>query len=143
MYHRKIADLVPCDVPEDAEALYEATIFSTDNNALEIRELDRSGKTTIPQVKAARDAFLEQPLFADRGLWDHYMFDGDPETSFYVSRRRHKADLLNGGSLRLDFGKAVTMDELIIEAGSEHALQPWKTEEAVPQVSCKSPLLSM
>jgi hypothetical protein len=131
LYHRKIADLVPCDVPEDAEALYEATIFSTDNNALEIRELDRSGKTTIPQVKAARDAFLEQPLFADRGLWDHYMFDGDPETSFYVSRRRHKADLLNGGSLRLDFGKAVTMDELIIEVGSEHALQPWKTEEAV------------
>ncbi len=54
-----------------------------------------------------------------------------PETSFYVSRRRHKADLLNGGSLRFDFGSAVSMDELIIEVGSEHAMQPWKTEEAV------------
>ncbi len=130
-YHRKIADLTPCDVPEDAEALYEATIFSTDNNALEIRELVRSGESSIPQVMAARDAFLNQPLFAGRGLWDHYMFDGDPETSFYVSRRRHRAELLNGGSLRLDFGKPTAMDELIIEVGSEHGMQPWKTEEAV------------
>lgn len=130
-YHRKLADLTPCEVPKDAEALYEATIFSTDNNALEIRELDRSGETNIPQVKAARDALLEQQLFPARGLWDRYMFDGDPETSFYVSRRRHKAPLLNGGSLRLDFGKALAMDELFLEVGSEHSLQPWKTEEAV------------
>ena len=130
-YHRKIADLDPCDVPDDAEALYEATIFSTDNNALEIRELDRSGESSIPEVRAAREAFLNQPLFAARGLWDHYMFDGDPNTSFYVSRRRHKADVLNGGSLRLDFGQAIAMDQLIIEVGSEHAMQPWKTEEAV------------
>lgn len=130
-YHRKIADLTPCDVPEDAEALYEATIFAADNNALEIRSLVRSGETKIPEVKAAREAFLNQALFAERGLWDHYMFDDDYNTSFYVSRRRHKADLLNGGSLRLDFGRPVAMDELAIEVGSEHALQPWKTEEAV------------
>jgi len=130
-YHRKIADLVPCEVPDDAEALYESTIFSTDNNALEIRELERSGETNIPEVKAARTAFLNQPLLKDRGLWDKYMFDGDSETSFYVSRRRHKADRINGGSLRLDFGESVSMDELIVEVGSEHALQPWKSEEAV------------
>ncbi len=129
-FHRKLADLTPCTVPEDAEALYEATVFSTDNNALEVRALKRSGETAIPQVKAARDAFLNQPLFADRGLWDHYMFDGDPETAFYVSRRRHQAPLYNGGSLRLDFGKRIAMDELRIEVGSEYALQPWKTEEA-------------
>jgi len=130
-FHRKLADLSPCDVPEDAEALYEATIFSTDNNALEVREMKRSGETAISEVKAARDAFLNQPLFTDRGLWDYYMFDGDPETSFYVSRRRQKTDLINGGSLRVDFGKSVTMDELRVEVGSEFALQPWKTEEAV------------
>jgi hypothetical protein len=130
-YHRKIADLTPCEVPGDAEALYEASIFSADNNALEIRELDRSGPTDIPEVQAARDAFLDQPLFAERGVWDRYMFDGDPETSFYVCRRRRKVPLLNGGSLRLDFGQAVAMDELVIDVGSEHALQPWKTGEAV------------
>jgi hypothetical protein len=130
-YHRKIADLTPCEVPGDAEALYEASVFSADNNALEIRELDRSGPTDIPAVQAARDAFLDQPLFAERGVWDRYMFDGDPETSFYVSKRRRKVPLLNGGSLRLDFGQAVAMDELIIDVGSEHALQPWKTGEAV------------
>jgi hypothetical protein len=130
-YHRKIADLTPCNVPADAEALYEATIFSVDNNALEIRSLKRSGETAIPEVKAARDAFLNQPLFADRGLWDHYMFDGKSETSFYVTRRQRNTPLINGGSLRLDFGKAIAMDELVIEVGSEHALQPWKSGEAV------------
>ncbi len=129
-YHRKIADLLPCEVPDDAEALYEATIFSTDNNALEIRELDRSGETNIPEVKEAREAFLNQPLLRERGIWDHYMFDDDYNTSFYVSRRRHKADLLNGGSFRLDFGEVLSMNELVIEVGSEHAMQPWKTEEA-------------
>ncbi len=131
LYHRKIADLSSCAVPVDAEALYEASIFSADNNALEIRELNRSGETKIPEVKAARDAFLNQPLFADRGIWDRYMFDGDSETSFYVSRRQCNAPLINGGSLRLDFGEAISIDELIIEVGSEHALQPWKSEEAV------------
>lgn len=129
-YHRKLTDLVACEVPADAEALCEATIFSTDNNALEIRSLERSGDSEIPQVKAAREAFLGQPLFTDRGLWDDYMFDGDSETSFYVSRRHRMAPLLNGGSLRLDFGKPISMDELIIEVGSEHALQPWKSGEA-------------
>jgi len=39
--------------------------------------------------------------------------------------------LLNGGSLRLDFGKAIALDELLIELGSEHAMQPWKSGEAV------------
>jgi hypothetical protein len=130
-WHRKIADLTSCKVPDDAEALYEATIFSTDNNAFEIRELARSGETKTPQVKAARDALLEQPLFAARGIWARFMFDGNPETSFYVSRRQSKSPLVNGGSLRLDFGEAVAMDKLIIEVGSEHALQPWKSEEAV------------
>lgn len=130
-WHRKIADLIPCNVPEDAEALYEATVFSADNNALEIRSLTRSGETKIPEVKAAREAFLNQPLFAERGLWDRYMFDGDPTTSFFVCRRFNSTDLINGGSLRIDFGKPVSLDELNIEVGSEHALQPWKTNEAI------------
>ncbi len=128
-YHRKIADLKVCALPEDAEALYEATIFSTDNNALEIRSLDRSGPSSIEEVNAAREAFLHQPLFAARGLWDHYMFDGDMSTSFYVARRRTD-HLINRGSLRLDLGKEISLDELVIETGDEHGLQPWKMGEA-------------
>lgn len=130
--HRKLGELTECAVPEDAEALYEATVFSADNNALEIRSLNRSGETKIPEVKAAREAFLNQPLFAERGVWDKYLFDGDLTTSFYVRRSRsNSSDLVNGGSLRIDFGKPLAIDELIIEVGSEYALQPWKTNEAV------------
>jgi hypothetical protein len=130
-YHRKLADLDPVSIPADAEALYEATVFAADNNALEVRSLLRSGETNISEVKAARDSFLKQELFIDRGLWDRYMFDGDLNTAFYISRRWRAFGAINRGSLRLDFGVPTSMDELVINVGSEHALQSWKTEEAV------------
>ena len=128
-YPKRIGELIPCAVPQDAEALYEATVFAADNNALEIRSLLRSGPSSIPKVNVAREAFLNQPLFADRGLWDRYLFDDDLHTAFYVSRRS-RDHLINGGSLRLDLGEPVTLDELVMEVGSEHSLQPWKSEEA-------------
>jgi hypothetical protein len=81
-YHRKLADLDPVSIPADSEALYEATMFAADNNALEVRSLLRSGETNISEV-------------------------------------------------RLDFGVLTSMDELVINVGSEQALQPWKAEEAV------------
>lgn len=33
-------------------------VFAADNNALEVRSLQRSGEISIPEVKAARDAFF-------------------------------------------------------------------------------------
>ena len=65
--HRKLGGLSEIPVPDDAEALYEATVFAADNNALEVRSLKRSGETSIPEVKAARDAFFDQKAFVDRG----------------------------------------------------------------------------
>ncbi len=131
-WHRKLGDLIAKPVPEDAEALYEASCFAADNNALEVRSLQRSGPTSIPQVQASRDAFFEQELFVDRGLWDRYMFDGDENTSFYVSRRRGSGDLLkNGGSFRLDLGEELSLDELVIRVKDEQALQPFKSWEAM------------
>ncbi len=89
-------------------------------------------RAEIPQVKAARDAFFNQKLFVDRGLWDQYMFDGDENTSFYVSRRRGSSEfLINGGSLRLDLGEPVSLDKLVIQVKDEQALQPFKSWEAM------------
>ena len=129
-YHRKLGDLTPCDVPADAEALYEATCFAADNNALEVRALQRSGPSRIPQVQKAREAFLKQELFIERGLWDKNLFDGDDETAFYVARRVGVAPL-NGGSLRIDFGEAISLEKLIVRTGSEYALQPFKHDETI------------
>jgi len=129
-YYRNIGELIECEVPSDAEALYEATVYSADNNALEVRTLERSGPSKIPAVVAAREAFVNQPLFEARGLWDKFMFDGDMNTSFYVDRRTSWPALINKGSLRIDFGKAIHIDELIIETEDEHGLQPWKFGEA-------------
>jgi len=131
-YHRKLGNPEPVPVPADAEALYEATCFAADNNALEIRSLERSGPTAIPEVSRAREAFLNQSLFIDRGLWDRYLFDGDPETAFYPGRRWGRTDIrINGGALRIDLGRPTTLDSLRILIGDEQSLQPFKSWEAL------------
>ncbi|KKL24466.1 hypothetical protein LCGC14_2415030, partial [marine sediment metagenome] len=129
-YYRDLGELPEVEVPLDAEALYEATVFSADNNALEARSLARSGLSKIPAVITAREAFVNQPLFEARGVWDKFMFDGDNNTSFYVNRRTSRDARINRGSLRIDLGKAIHIDELIIETEDEHGLQPWKFGEA-------------
>jgi len=116
-WHRKLAVLSPTALPADAEALYEATCFAADNNALEVRSLARAGKTTIPAVRGARDAFFNQPVFVGRGLWDRYLFDGQAATSFYPSRRWGLDLRINAEApLRLDVGEVLHPEtvELII-----------------------------
>jgi hypothetical protein len=112
-WHRKLGDLKPVPVPADAEALYEASCFAADSNALEYRAVERSGPTKIKQVQAARDVFFAQQLLRERGCWDRFMFDGDEETYFgEASRARH----IRGGSLRLNFGEQLRADALKITA---------------------------
>jgi hypothetical protein len=118
--HRKLGDLTPCDVPADAEALYEATCFAADNDALEVRSLRRSGPTKIPQVQRARDAFFNQERFREIGIWNKNLFDGNPETFFHCSEKYQVGSMtirgiIRGGALRLDFGKPIGLDKLVIE----------------------------
>lgn len=105
-WHRKIGDLQPCDVPADAEALYEATCFAADSNALEVRCIARSGPSRIPQVQAARDAFFNQKMFIKRSIWNRSLFDGDLHTHF-VARLKERA-------LRVDFGQPIRLDRLVL-----------------------------
>jgi hypothetical protein len=141
-YHRKLGAAEPVPVPADAEALYEATCFAADNNALEARSLKRSGPTSIPQVGAAREAFFNQSLFKERGLWDRYLFDGDYETAFYPGRRWGRNDIrINGGAFRLDLGAPMNLDSLRIIVGDEQSLQPFKSWEAL-RVEVSADLLS-
>ena len=127
-YHRKLGDMAICPVPEDAEALYESTCFAADNNALEVRELKRSGETSITQVKEARNAFFEQEMFVKRELWDKYLFDGDPKTAFSVNMRWGGFEP-DKAAFRLDLGKSVELDSLVISTFDEFSLQPLKSEE--------------
>lgn len=127
-WHRKLATLKPTTLPHDAEALYEATCFAADSNALEVRALHRSGKTEIKAVKEARDAFFNQHVFKGRGLWDRYMFDGDPDTSYYACMRLGGKGI-NGGSLRLDFGEPITADQIVISVPDIYSLRTMKEQE--------------
>ena len=108
-WHRKLCSLTRSAVPNDAEALYEATCFAANNNALEIRSKSRSGPTAIAQVKKARDAFFNQKLLVERGVWDRYLFDDDLETFF-----RLRTGAIWGGALRIDLGESTNVDRIVL-----------------------------
>ncbi|MBT8038408.1 MAG: hypothetical protein KJO21_12780 [Verrucomicrobiae bacterium] len=123
--HRKLAEFTAVPVPSDAEALYEATVFASDNNALEVRSLQRSGETKIPEVQAARDAFFQQKTFVDRAVWDKNLFDGDLKTCFFPSPRIKT----NRPGFRLDLGKIQHVDELSVVVPDVFSLSPMKEAE--------------
>lgn len=127
--HRKLAGLSPANVPRHAEALYEATVFAADNNALELRSLKRSGPTRIPQVKKARDAFFQQAVFAERGISDRNLFDNDMSTGFWPSRKYRKEQRVNKGCFRLDLGKITDLDQIVLHVPGDYSLQPLLTGE--------------
>ena len=129
-WHRKLGDLTAVEVPDDAEALYEATCFAADNNALEVRELERSGPTAIAEVAGAREAFFSQPTFRRRLVWDRYLFDDDPNTGLAVSRR-YRPMRIRGGGFRLDLGQPTLIDHLHLAVGGDYELQPIKSQEGV------------
>jgi hypothetical protein len=123
--NRNLGEFMPIQVPNDADALYEATVFAADNNALEVRSLQRSGETAIPEVQAARDAFFNQKSFVERGVWDRNLFDGDLTTGFWQTKRY----ITERGCLRLDLGKIQKLDELIITVPDMYSLLPLLPEE--------------
>lgn len=127
--HRNLGKPTSCPVTDEAAALYEATVFAADNNALEVRSLYRSGETAIPEVKAARDAFFNQPAFVERGIWDKYLFDGKQETGFWPSRKYGIDQRVIGGCFRLDLGKEQYVDSLVFHIKDMYALEPFLTEE--------------
>jgi len=127
--HRKLVDLKETTIPEDAEALYEATVFSADNNALEVRSVLRSGETIIPQVKSARDAFFNQDVFVKRGIWDRNLFDGDENTGFWQSKKYDIDQSIKGGALRIDLGEITFLDELTIKVSNHLGLHPILMDE--------------
>ncbi len=134
-YHRLLAELHPVSVPADAEALYEATVYAADNNALEIRSLQRAGRSEIQQVRAARNAFRTQQLLVDRALWDTYAFDGDPDTFFDVWNFGRDIRV-RGGALRLDLDREERPTKLVLEtAGNGDFLDLAEAGTVVAEVS--------
>ncbi|MBI9061019.1 MAG: hypothetical protein JEZ14_03485 [Marinilabiliaceae bacterium] len=127
--HRKLMDLSPSQLTDDVEALYEATVYAADNNALEVRSVQRSGETNIPAVKAARDAFFNQPTFVERGIWDKNLFDGDQATGFWPSTKYKRDQRVKGGCFRLDLGEVTTLDQIIVYVPDDFSLQPLLREE--------------
>ena len=129
-WHRKLSELtLNSEIVPDAEALYWATVYAADNNALEVRSLLRSGPTSIPEVQAARDAFFHQPSFIEREIWDTALFDDDPATAFSVGLRRGDPRVGATSGFCLDLGSVQMLDKLVLTSYDLYSIQPLKAEE--------------
>lgn len=84
-------------LPDNPEKYIEACNFAVDNNALEVRELNRSGKTRFVPVQACRDSFFNDTIFSSQHS-DKYAFDGDVSTSFRVRLYYYTGLKQNNGS---------------------------------------------
>lgn len=116
-YHRKIGELNSFIIsPEEGQYIYEGACFSADNNALEVRSLQRAGPTHIREVDLARNAFLLDSTFINQGAWDKYAFDGERNTYFKAGRESVAGKEQTRGSFRLDLGKAEAVDQFVMEA---------------------------
>lgn len=111
-----LAHAEKCDVPENAEQLFECASFVMNMDSLESRELARSGETAIPEVKAARDAFFGQETYRLRGCESRFAFDGKDDTFFDgISKTFFGGFRMDGGCLRVDFGKEYDADYIMLE----------------------------
>lgn len=127
-YHRRLTELQRTEYPREGQCIYDAMTYAADNNALELRSLERSGPTAIPAVQAGRDAFFSQRSFALRDCWDRFMFDDDPSTSFSVAIRDEFFKPFST-SLCLDLGSVQQLDSLVITTRDEFELLPYYIEE--------------
>lgn len=99
------------------ERLYEAAVFASSNDSLEIRAVRSAGESSVPEVRAARDAFFSQRTYVLRGCESRFAFDGREDTFFdggskvfYGGQMRE-----SGACLRVDFGADHYADKVVIE----------------------------
>ena len=114
-YFSKLGNMQLSNLPKNTNQTIENCLFAVDNNALEVRELNRSGNTKLPVVQACRDAFFNDTLFSGIGVWDKYAFDGDLSTAFKVRRYNYRSLKENNGAFRLDIGESKTLDQLMFK----------------------------
>ena len=134
----KLGNLSACPIPQNAEQLYETACFFSDNDSLEKRSLVRAGKTNIPQVQAARNAFFTQASYLLRGCDCSSPFDGnensifDTKSRIYVNWNKRKGFRINSGCLRVDFGSIINADRIEIEYFDAHCQPDYMFDKQEP-----------
>jgi len=116
---KKLGYMQLSQVPENSEKMMETCSFAADNNALEVRELLKSGATSNPLVQSCRDAFFNDTIFTGLGVWDRFAFDGDISTSFKVRCYDYMNMKENNGAFRLDMGEPLKLDKLLLKGVPE------------------------
>jgi len=114
-YHRKLATLTATRVPSFAYDMYESMCFNNDNNALEVRSLQRAESTKYPAVAASRKSFFEDSSFIKLGLWDKFAFDGDTTTVYKAHASVYSHNNVPPGAMRIGAGSGKTFNRLLLK----------------------------
>jgi len=128
-YYKMIGNFEQVAINPEAETLYESTVFSSNNDALEARSIERSKRTDIEAVKNARKAFLDQDSFIENEGWDRYLFDENLNTAFAVNKQILVETDSISRCLRVDMNDKNLIDELRIIVENEEDLLPQQLGE--------------
>lgn len=130
---QKIASATECVIPQNHEYLYEKIHFTLDNDSLEKRSLNRSGKSKIMPVNGAREAFFNQYSYRLRATDGEFLFDEnsvyDQKSRSYINHDNRKGFRIEGGCLRVDLGRIYKVDKIQIEYFSADGKVPWNFDE--------------
>ena len=131
--HLGNAARIPAPDAARAKTLYESAMAAVDNDSLETRAIRRAGETAYPAVAECRRAFFTQDTYRYRGCDQTALFDGDPDTFFDGrSRTYFGGQRIDGGCLRVDFGKRVYADAVEIEY---YATRENPIRQILPQIT--------
>ncbi len=104
------------EIPADAQKQLEYAWFSQSHDCLEKQAVVKAGETSVPEIKAARDAFFGQRTYILRGNECRFAFDGNEDTFFDGNSKLHYGGYrMDGGCLRVDFGEKHDADFVLIE----------------------------
>jgi len=102
-------------IPPQNRKLYESAMFAVNNDSMERQSILRAGKSAIPEVEKAREFFFNQESYVLSGCESSAMFDGNPDTYFDKKSLPFVPTRIEGGCLRVDFGKNIYIKEIEIE----------------------------
>lgn len=130
-----LADIQTKNLFETGEFLYETACFSADNLSLERRSVLRSGKSNIKEVEKSRELFFTQNSYKIRGVEPSSVFKGegifDVKSRAYYNHDGRKGYRVDGGCLRIDFGKEINVYRLEIEYFDAHEINDMFEKQTV------------
>ena len=129
---------------DNTEELYENIHFKLENDSLERRSLNGSGKSNIKEVNDCRESFFNQESYRLRGLDSFIPFDKNEDTIYdtksisYYNHDNREGFRIEGGTLRIDLLKEYKFNKIKITYFDSCGLHPGMFKNIEPKDNLES-----